>query len=417
MPETIETIGAHAFENCGFTGVLEIPKYTQLEDYAFYGCSKVVELSIPESLETIPEHAFAACSGLQGDLTIPDGTVTIEEGAFEDCFGYSGTLYLPDGLQTIENNAFKNTDFEMALIPDSVMEIGEGAFEDVSEYFVLLAPAESAAAEYAMSHDIAWYDSNADISAQAVEDGISVLTDGQWHVEMDADWVTLSSLEGVGDGYIEYSLEDNPSTVTSRTARIEFVCGEKTAVVELVQKPKETVIANLSLVPGELKVQAGTECTVKALVLPEEATNSQLNWSVSDDEVASITPSEDGRSATIGFIKAGTVTVTAEATDGSGLSDTCTYTVTDEVLITGLTLSKSTLHTTYGSWPYVEANITPANADNQTLIWKVDDEEIATLSAAELRAYLTFLKQGTVTVTAMTTDAVTQHPLLHRFLN
>ena len=33
-----------------------------------------------------------------------------------------------------------------------------------------------------------------------------------------------------------------------------------------------------------------------------------------------------------------------------------------------------------------------------------DDEEIATLSAAELRAYLTFLKQGTVTVTAMTTD-------------
>ena len=404
MPETIETIGAHAFENCGFTGVLEIPKYTQLEDYAFYGCSKVVELSIPESLETIPEHAFAACSGLQGDLTIPDGTVTIEEGAFEDCFGYSGTLYLPDGLQTIENNAFKNTDFEMALIPDSVMEIGEGAFEDVSEYFVLLAPAESAAAEYAMSHDIAWYDSNADISAQAVEDGISVLTDGQWHVEMDADWVTLSSLEGVGDGYIEYSLEDNPSTVTSRTARIEFVCGEKTAVVELVQKPKETVIANLSLVPGELKVQAGTECTVKALVLPEEATNSQLNWSVSDDEVASITPSEDGRSATIGFIKAGTVTVTAEATDGSGLSDTCTYTVTDEVLITGLTLSKSTLHTTYGSWPYVEANITPANADNQTLIWKVDDEEIATLSAAELRAYLTFLKQGTVTVTAMTTD-------------
>ena len=68
----------------------------------------------------------------------------------------------------------------------------------------------------------------------------------------------------------EYSLEDNPSTVTSRTARIEFVCGEKTAVVELVQKPKETVIANLSLVPGELKVQAGTECTVKALVLPED---------------------------------------------------------------------------------------------------------------------------------------------------
>lgn len=135
-----------------------------------------------------------------------------------------------------------------------------------------------------------------------------------------------------------------------------------------------------------------------AKVLPADATNKEIIWSVSDPSVAAI--SETGL---LTGIKNGTVKVTATAKDGSGSKGDKTYTVsgitTAAVLIQNISISAVTI--TNGQPVQLTTQITPANASNKTLNWTTSSQAIATISADGL---LTPRLNGTVTVTVTSAD-------------
>lgn len=54
-------------------------------DYAFYNCSKMIELMLPKSISRIGNYAFYNCTGLTMNLVIPDSVLTIGEKAFYGC--------------------------------------------------------------------------------------------------------------------------------------------------------------------------------------------------------------------------------------------------------------------------------------------------------------------------------------------
>ncbi|RKJ30292.1 leucine-rich repeat domain-containing protein, partial [bacterium 1XD42-8] len=59
-------------------------------DNAFYGCSGITSITIPESVITIGDTAFGGCSSLIG-IIIPEGVTTIERGTFDGCSSLTRT--------------------------------------------------------------------------------------------------------------------------------------------------------------------------------------------------------------------------------------------------------------------------------------------------------------------------------------
>ena len=131
IPNSVTTIGNSAFAGCtGLTGELTIPNsVTTIGGSAFAGCTGLTgALTIPNSVTAIGGSAFAGCSGLE-ELVIPNSVTTIGVSTFAGCTGLNGTLTIPNSVTTIGEGAFSGCiGIEEITIPNSVTQIYAGAF-------------------------------------------------------------------------------------------------------------------------------------------------------------------------------------------------------------------------------------------------------------------------------------------------
>ncbi len=128
IPNSINSIGDGAFQNCtGLTSV-ELPNsVTTIGGGVFYGCSGLTSVTIPNSVTTIRDYAFYGCSGLTS-VTIPNSVTTIESWAFQNCSGLTSVV-IPNSVTSIGNYAFKDCSSLISVtIPNSVTSIGNYAF-------------------------------------------------------------------------------------------------------------------------------------------------------------------------------------------------------------------------------------------------------------------------------------------------
>lgn len=158
----------------------------------------------------------------------------------------------------------------------------------------------------------------------------------------------------------------------------------------------EVLVSSIQ-VQGSYITDGGTSQMV-AVILPENATDQEVVWSVSNENIATI--DQDGL---LTAVSNGTVTVTATATDGSGVSGKKIIGVNGieepAVLVESITVSGSDI--TNGSSTQFTAEILPINADNKQITWSVSDETMATINE---NGFLTPLKDGTVDVIAAASD-------------
>lgn len=100
---------------------------TGIGNRAFYCCSDLTEVTIPQSVTSIGERAFAACRNLDS-VTINDAATSIGNRAFTEC-PLTTTLSLGKKITTIDDYAFYDCrGLTSVTIPPSVTSIGDDAF-------------------------------------------------------------------------------------------------------------------------------------------------------------------------------------------------------------------------------------------------------------------------------------------------
>ena len=145
-------------------------------------------------------------------------------------------------------------------------------------------------------------------------------------------------------------------------------------------------------------IQDGNPKQLTVEVLPSNATNKTVAWSVSNTTIATIS-----NSGLLTPIKNGSVTVTVSAQDGSGVTGTKSISISGvvepPVLVESITINGTDI--TDGNPKQLTAVVLPSNATNKVVAWAVSNTTVADINSEGL---LTPKINGQVTVTATATD-------------
>ena len=178
----------------------------------------------------------------------------------------------------------------------------------------------------------------------------------------------------VSDGVIT-AIADGEATITAKA-------GEKEAKCKITVT---TPVTSVSLDNKELYIIKGKTATLKATVLPEDATDPKITWSSSNEKVATV---KDGTVTAVGD---GEATITAKAGEKEA---TCKVTVNTPV--TSIALDKTELPIIKGNTATLTATVLPEDATDPTVTWSSSDEKVATVKDGVVTA----VGDGEATITA-----------------
>lgn len=227
----------------------------------------------------------------------------------------------------------------------------------------------------------------------------------------------MSNFQGKGDQYVGVKIKlstgthfgwilisfDNTKTLTVK----EFAYETSTnTAINAGDKSSSSILVSSITVDGQggsstITTKGGT-LQMEATVMPVDATDKSVTWSVTNG-TGSATINTSG---VLKAISDGTVTVTAKANDGSGVSGSKSITISNQsVLVTGITVQGkdgvSTIDMVGGSLQ-MEATVMPVDATDKSVTWSVTNGTgSATISMAGL---VIGTSAGTVTITATAND-------------
>jgi hypothetical protein len=131
-----------------------------------------------------------------------------------------------------------------------------------------------------------------------------------------------------------------------------------------------------------------------ATVTPATATDGSITWSSSDETIATV---DQYGKVTINGI--GSATITATANDGSGVKATCTVNGIEITYVETLTLDKSSLSLSLGSYENLTAYVTPSTATDKSVTWSSSNSTIASVNQNG-KVTANGVGSSTITVTA-----------------
>lgn len=385
----IKTIGYSAFYQCaGLTGSLTIgDSVTSIGEYAFFECSGFSgSLTIGNSLKKIEKYTFCDCHGFTGPLVIGKSVQSIGEFAFENLWNLSGSLIIPNSVVTIDRYAFNccNDLTGELVIPASVTSIGEGCFDLCDRISSLTISSSNTQINYfaftrtgiqsvtclgttpppcIYQENKDWIFSNEvyskplyvpkesiNLYRTATEwkkfENISRLPIKATGIEIDkhdlslfvGNEATLNATLTPEDttDKIEWSVNDGCQNVVSvdqngrvkalevGSAVITASAGSISTTCNVTVMP--IVVTSISLNRQTIDAEIGAEYQLVASVLPADATNKDVEWSTSDDKVATV-----NNTGLVNILDKGHCIITATATDGSNLSATCKIDVSSAI--------------------------------------------------------------------------------------
>lgn len=160
---------------------------------------------------------------------------------------------------------------------------------------------------------------------------------------------------------------------------------------------KKVTVNDVRLEPTERTLEKGKSFTIEASVLPMDAEDKTLNWSSSDENVATVT--QDGEVTAVGYGKALII-----ATSVNGIKGNCTVKVPEydeSITPTGITFESETRTIRKSKTVAIAYTLSPEGCGYRDIVWSSSD---ATVASVDQGGLVTGLKEGKTTIKAKLKD-------------
>lgn len=438
IPRTVNSGGGISYSDMPGRNVKRVvisEGITTIEPYAFFGCSNITEVVLPEGLLTMGERAFSNCSSLE-QMNIPQSLQSVGRNCFEWC----------EKLQLIDLSAVPDKLVEQEYSLDGKANIptwlvrasggknylewecwnSEGEIGIVwSSRGTLLYANGTARCQlvcydtYSGARGSKWVEASAGLAIRPAD--VSVLSAGeqlQLSAWMMPDNQKVTASWSLGEGDSAYAILSSSGMLTAKNVTgahqitVTASAQGETATAKLWILPRTTALL-LYAQASDTRVLVGQSGTavqtldadmftaptlaLQAVSQPEDA-SAEFIWSSSAAAVAQV--DENGN---VTLRKPGTATITAAASDGSGvkvsvklnviyLDEAKTLTAVAEAPEIGLQPGETAQMQVFGTDKTVPL-------DASSLSYSIPDSQ-QHIAAVESSGRITALTPGTVTVTA-----------------
>ncbi|WP_458363707.1 Ig-like domain-containing protein [Clostridium felsineum] len=162
------------------------------------------------------------------------------------------------------------------------------------------------------------------------------------------------------------------------------------------QSTMTTNVSSVSLNKTADTLIVGDTNTLSATVAPSNATNQAVNWTSSNNAIATV-----DNTGKVTAVSAGAATITVTTADGNKTSS-CAVTVNNPVVaVTSVALNKTADTLTVGKTDTLSATVAPSNATNQVVNWTSSNNAIAIVNNT---GKIAAVSAGTATITVTTAD-------------
>lgn len=362
----VSSLPTSSFQNCTKLQRVSIPtSVTSLGEYCFLRCTSLSSIILPSALKTLDYECFSGCSDLT-EITLPASVTEISIDCFADCSALSKLTCNATTPPTVSSNAFTGTLYQYGtlLVPSSAVSAYQAAttWKDW-KYIEAIANAEnivslsdattpqntSTAISVKLKNDSEITNFQFDVYLPA---GVTMATSGDQYVyakgsrtgsshsltcALQSDgayrficYSAANALLSGNDGEIMNFTVQVPSTtatgdytITIKNAKVAEPSGKKYVTSET--SSKLTVTQGAGAIKGitlSSSMTIGQTLRLTATVAPSDATTQDVTWESSNTDVATV--DADGL---VTAVAEGSATITCSATDGSGISVTCSITV------------------------------------------------------------------------------------------
>ena len=284
LPSKIEgkpvtSIGGEAFYGCSRLTSITIPNsVTSIGERAFYDCSRLTSITIPNSVTSIGGEAFCSCDSLTS-VTIGNGVTSIGSSAFLLCdklnqinvdtantkfSSVNGVLFnkektklviypeskpdtsyaIPNSVTSIGDAAFYCcSSLTSITIPNSVTSIGSGTFYNCSSLTSITIP------NGVTSIDDATFDSCSSLTSITIPDSVTSIGDAAFRYCSSLTSIAIpDSVTSIGSGAFEDCKKLTQITVDTANTKFSSVNGvlfnkDKTELIRYPEGKTDTSYA------------------------------------------------------------------------------------------------------------------------------------------------------------------------------